>query len=482
MALTADVILYLEAPVLVVDPSAIDLGPLSAILCKKQPPQGDANDNLLQIRSSRTGHILARGPLSHGKIWPVSAESVRVLLPTLTGQEATFELNCAQAPQAAQELREVMLQRQDSKTEAGSANLYFHYYGMLQHQQNMLQDYVRTATYYAAIMENQADFAGKVVMDVGAGTGILSLFAAQAGARKVYAVEASNMAQYARTLATANPDLGSRIEVLHTKVEDIADSAIEKVDILVSEPMGTLLVNERMLETYLYARDRFLKPGGRMFPRLGRIHVAAFSDECLYAEMVSKATFWIQQHYFGVDLTPLYAPALAGYFSQVVVDAIDPRVLVSECATRAFNFDSIDESELHEINIPLSFQISRMCNVHGLACWFDVLFAGSAAERWLSTAPFLQTTHWFQLRCILQQPLAVQAGAIVSGSMRMVAHDRQSYDIYLILQAPATQPGLPPQIASGKLDLKEPIYRQLQQYQQPTTDPVDSFAPTAGLK
>lgn len=57
----------------------------------------------------------------------------------------------------------------------------FHYYGMLQHQQNMLQDYVRTATYYTAIMENKADFAGKVVMDVGAGTGILSLFAAQVG-------------------------------------------------------------------------------------------------------------------------------------------------------------------------------------------------------------------------------------------------------------------------------------------------------------
>lgn len=52
-------------------------------------------------------------------------------------------------------------------------------YGMLQHQQNMLQDYVRTGTYYAAIMENAADFAGRTVMDVGAGSGILSLFAAQ---------------------------------------------------------------------------------------------------------------------------------------------------------------------------------------------------------------------------------------------------------------------------------------------------------------
>ena len=39
-----------------------------------------------------------------------------------------------------------------------------------------------------------------------------------------------------------------------------------KVDVLISEPMGTLLVNERMLETYIYARKRFLKPGGKMYP------------------------------------------------------------------------------------------------------------------------------------------------------------------------------------------------------------------------
>ena len=52
-------------------------------------------------------------------------------------------------------------------------------YGMIQHQQNMLQDYVRTGTYFAAITENASDFQGKVVMDVGAGSGILSLFAAQ---------------------------------------------------------------------------------------------------------------------------------------------------------------------------------------------------------------------------------------------------------------------------------------------------------------
>lgn len=59
----------------------------------------------------------------------------------------------------------------DRKTDKASSDMYFHYYGMLQHQQNMLQDMVRTGTYQFAIVENRADFEGQAVMDVGAGEG-----------------------------------------------------------------------------------------------------------------------------------------------------------------------------------------------------------------------------------------------------------------------------------------------------------------------
>jgi histone-arginine methyltransferase CARM1 len=114
--------------------------------------------------------------------------------------------------------------------------MYFHYYGQLLHQQNMMQDYVRTGTYYAAVIENQADFQGRVVVDVGAGSGILSLFAAQAGAKHVYAVEASDMAYYARKLIAGNQPYGQRITVIHGKVEEV--ELPEKADILISEPMG----------------------------------------------------------------------------------------------------------------------------------------------------------------------------------------------------------------------------------------------------
>uniref|UniRef100_A0A0E0EG11 type I protein arginine methyltransferase n=1 Tax=Oryza meridionalis TaxID=40149 RepID=A0A0E0EG11_9ORYZ len=244
----------------------------------------------------------------------------------------------------------------DTKIEASSAKMYFHYYGQLLHQQNMLQDFVRTGTYYAAVMENRSDFEGRVVVDVGAGSGILSLFAAQAGARHVYAVEASEMAEHAQRLISGNPSLGQRITVIKGKVEEV--ELPEKADILISEPMGTLLVNERMLESYVIARDRFLVPGGKMFPTTGRIHMAPFSDEYLYVEMANKALFWQQHNFFGVDLTPLHGSAFQGYFSQPVVDAFDPRLLVSPPTFHTLDFTTMKEEELYEIDIPLNFVAS----------------------------------------------------------------------------------------------------------------------------
>ena len=72
------------------------------------------------------------------------------------------------------------------------------------------------------------------------------------------------MARYAQMLADQNKIPGCQIEVLEKKVEELHIE--ERVDVLISEPIGTLLVNERMLETYIFARDHFLKPGGKMFP------------------------------------------------------------------------------------------------------------------------------------------------------------------------------------------------------------------------
>ena len=57
----------------------------------------------------------------------------------------------------------------------------------------------------------------------------------------------------------------------------------------------------------------------------------------------------------------------------------------------------------------------------------------STARRWLTTAPGSPTTHWYQLRCVLSQPIYVMAGQEITGRMHLIAHTAQSYTIFLTL-------------------------------------------------
>lgn len=105
--------------------------------------------------------------------------------------------------------------------------------------------------------------------------------------------------------------------------------------------------------------------------------------------------------------------------------------------------------------LPPSLAAAHPCTLHGVATWFDVLFDGSTSQRWLSTAPGLPATHWFQLRCVLQQPLVVLTpNSRLSGCLHLVAHERQSYDIHLELEAPPVGPGMPAQkVGAGGADV-----------------------------
>ena len=84
----------------------------------------------------------------------------------------------------------------------------------------MLRDRMRTETYRAAIERNVDAFRDKVVLDVGCGTAILSIFAAKAGAAHVYAVDAAGVATYAREIVRHN-GFSDRITVIRGKMEDI---------------------------------------------------------------------------------------------------------------------------------------------------------------------------------------------------------------------------------------------------------------------
>jgi len=80
-------------------------------------------------------------------------------------------------------------------------------------QKDMLEDHKRTGAYYQGVMQNRRQFEGKVVLDVGTGSGILAIFAAKAGAKKVYAVEATNMAKFAKELVKENDVRSSAVRL-----------------------------------------------------------------------------------------------------------------------------------------------------------------------------------------------------------------------------------------------------------------------------
>jgi protein arginine N-methyltransferase 1 len=121
-------------------------------------------------------------------------------------------------------------------------------------------------------------FKDKVVLDVGCGTGILCMFAAKAGAKKVIGVEMASIYNQAVQIVKDNK-LDHVITLVKGKLEEITlPDGIEKVDIIISEWMGYFLLYESMLDTVLYARDKWLNKDGMIFPDKATIYLCAIED------------------------------------------------------------------------------------------------------------------------------------------------------------------------------------------------------------
>eukprot|EP00347_Sterkiella_histriomuscorum_P014659 403360038 len=367
--------------------------------------------------------------------------------------------------QSLQDIQEAGLQQNPSMVggintnEESSVHQYFKFYSKLQNQQNMLMDEIRTTQYRNAILNNRIDFQDKIVLDVGAGSGILSLFAAQAGARKVYAIEASNMAESARRLIDAN-GYSQIIEVIQSKIEDIPDDRIGKiVDTIVSEPLGTFLLNERMLETYVIAREKFLKPNGKMFPATSHLCIMPFYDEAVHLEQQNKCTFWDNKNFYGLDLSCLKEKALQEKLSQPLIDTYDPRKNLCENPDRMiFDFETCSLQDLQEIDFFFKHRMDKTGLIHGYALYFDAIFKGSEQYVTLQTGPFSPPTHWYQTRLLLKEPLGVNKGQLVQGYLKMRANKEQTFDVSIDVQIPILNIN-----SVNTFDMKDPEYRGVYQ-------------------
>ena len=121
-------------------------------------------------------------------------------------------------------------------------NYYFESYSSNEIHESMLKDSARTEGYRDFMYHNKAFFKGKTVLDIGCGTGILSMFACKAGAKHVYAVDNSAVIDKAKLNAIEN-GLDHQITFIKGKVEDI-HLPIPKVDVIISEWMGNYLLKQ----------------------------------------------------------------------------------------------------------------------------------------------------------------------------------------------------------------------------------------------
>lgn len=304
---------------------------------------------------------------------------------------------------------------------------YFCTYAFLYHQKDMIEDHKRTGMYYQAMMQNRGAFQDKVVLDVGTGSGILSIFAAKAGARKVFAVEATPMARHARKLVAANK-LGNVIEVIQGTIETV--SLPEQVDIIISEWMGYFLLRESMLDSVLVARDKFLKPGGALYPSHASMYMAPIRTNLtnqklgqFQGSMEGWAEFLREmREYYDVDMDCLsddFRNEQKDYYlSTAQWTDVHPSQIRGPAA--AFKKYDLHKLTLEELQGPLVEEFTLLLNdggpIDGFCGYFDVLFKGSQEspadlDVRLTTAPDpTGATHWGQQTFCVHPPIDAAPG------------------------------------------------------------------------
>jgi protein arginine N-methyltransferase 1 len=259
----------------------------------------------------------------------------------------------------------------------------------------MIYDNVRTSAYCRAI--EAAVKPGDVVVDLGTGTGLLALMAVRAGADKVYAIEKTSIIEVAK--ANAKKVGGSnKIDFLMADSRNI--ELPRKADVVVSEVIGHMVVEENMLDSMIDARDRFLKPNGILIPNSATMYFVPVDNEQLYRDEIGIWSAEVQN----IDLS-------------ASKDFAVNNIYVGEFKQEQFlstprSLSTLDLAGTTSLNMTFegAFRVERDGLLHGLAGWFVAQLFGAVE---ISTAPSSPRTHWQQCFLPVQTPIKVKTGDLV---------------------------------------------------------------------
>lgn len=234
-----------------------------------------------------------------------------------------------------------------------------------------------------------------VVLDIGAGTGVLGLMAARLGARRVYLVDPEDVIAVAAEVALAN-GLEGRVHCLHGRMDDV--QVPERVDVILSVLTGNFLLTEDLLDIVFRARDQWLKPGGALLPQAAVMEIAPVTAAALHEAEI--AAWAVPQG--GVDLGTVrgYAANTVFYPREKLREA---RPLAEPSSIRTIDFHDAGVADVHA-DVTCDITVSGIC--HGIAGWFRMRLG----EHWLSTSPMSDPMHWSAAFLPLDPPIALERG------------------------------------------------------------------------
>ncbi|OII73774.1 uncharacterized protein cubi_03572 [Cryptosporidium ubiquitum] len=317
-----------------------------------------------------------------------------------------------------------------------SLDSYSKSYDDLLVHQLMLQDVERVEAYKRSFEENKELFRGKIVLDVGCGTGILSMLAAKCGAETVFAVDGSNISLLAKKIVEDN-DLSKVVQIIHGTIEEI-ELPVSQVDIIISEWMGFYLLHEGMLDSVIFARDKWLNPKtGLIFPR----------KASLYVSLVEIEDFWDKNieginNIQGFDYTSMGKIIRSSYMKSPLILGVESKNVENFSYEQIFNVDLLKiktVSELDNIESYFTLQVKKNTDfVHGFIVWFDVEFPSYRSDAVvLSTSPYNKPTHWKQTIILFQDCMEAKAGLKIkcfAKLERCTSEDKRCYTISIEVQ------------------------------------------------
>jgi len=308
--------------------------------------------------------------------------------------------------------------------EKATADYYWNSYAHFGIHEEMLKDEVRMRAYRSSICNNKHLIKDKIVLDVGCGTGIMSLFAAQCGAKKVYGIDYSDIVYQAQQIVRDN-HLEDVITLIKGKVEEV-ELPVDKVDVIISEWMGYCLLYESMLPTVLHARDKWLKPDGVILPDKATLNLTAIEDS-EYKE--DKINFW--DNVYGFNMSSIKKLAM----QEPLVDVVESKQVM--CNTFPILTIDINTVKVDDLSFSSPFRLTATRDdfCHAFVASFDIEFTKCHKNVYFSTAPDANYTHWKQTVFYMNDVLSVKKGEEIRGDFSCKPNEKNPRDLDIVISS-----------------------------------------------